>query len=61
MMKMKRICVYCGAARGADPAYAAMARDLGYKLAEEGIELVYGGGKVGLMGVVADAVLEKGG
>lgn len=58
---LKRICVYCGAAPGFAPEFAAMAKELGHALAERKIELVYGGGKVGLMGIVADAVLEKGG
>ncbi|WP_413558643.1 TIGR00730 family Rossman fold protein [Bdellovibrio sp. HCB209] len=60
-MKIKRICVYCGANAGNHPEYAKVAKDLGHLLAEHGIELVYGGGKVGLMGTIADAVLEKGG
>ena len=58
---MERICVYCGASRGRDPAYAEAARAMGRALAERGIELVTGGGRVGLMGVVADAALEAGG
>jgi hypothetical protein len=60
-MKLRRVCVYCGAARGHDPRFATVAQKLGYALAAKNIELVYGGGKVGLMGVLADAVLEKGG
>ena len=55
------ICVFCGAAGGRSPAYAAAARDLGGLLAKRGIGLVFGGGKVGLMGELADAVLEAGG
>jgi len=58
--EMKRVCVFCGANAGADPAYAAAARDLGHAVAARGLGLVYGGGKVGLMGVVADAALEAG-
>lgn len=58
---MKRIAVYCGSHQGARPEYAAAARGLGVRLARERIELVYGGGRVGLMGIVADAVLEYGG
>ena len=58
---MKSICVYCGSNAGNDPAYAALARALGTRLASDGIALVYGGGNVGLMGIVADAVLEQGG
>ena len=58
---MKTLCVYCGSNAGNDPAYAALARTLGARLAIDGIALVYGGGNVGLMGIVADAVLEHGG
>jgi uncharacterized protein (TIGR00730 family) len=58
---MRRICVFCGAAPGNDPRYAAAAVDLGRALATRSIELVTGGGKVGLMGVVADASLAAGG
>jgi len=58
---MKTICVYCGSNSGSDPAYAAQAKALGARLAAENIALVYGGGNVGLMGVVADAVLANGG
>jgi uncharacterized protein (TIGR00730 family) len=58
---MKRIAVYCGSSPGQRPEYAAAARALGALLAREGIELVYGGGMVGLMGILADAVLEQGG
>jgi len=58
---MKRIAVYCGSQRGARPEYAAAAAALGALLGREKIELVYGGGMVGLMGVLADAVLQHGG
>jgi hypothetical protein len=58
---MKRIAVYCGSNKGALPEYAAAAQELGALLAREKIELVYGGGMLGLMGCVADAVLEHGG
>ena len=58
---MKRIAVYCGSNKGARPEYAAAAQELGTLLAREKIELVYGGGMVGLMGIVADAVLQHGG
>ena len=54
---MRRICVFCGAAAGNDPRYATAAGELGRALAARSIELVTGGGKVGLMGVVADATL----
>jgi uncharacterized protein (TIGR00730 family) len=56
-----RICVFCGSSAGRSPAYAAAARDLGAHLARRGIGLVYGGGNVGLMGIVADAVVAEGG
>ncbi|MEO5628173.1 MAG: TIGR00730 family Rossman fold protein [Thermomonas sp.] len=58
---MKTICVYCGSNTGRDPAYAAQAGVLGQRLATDGIALVYGGGNVGLMGIIADAVLAGGG
>ena len=55
------VCVYCGAHTGRDPAYTAAAALLGRTLAERGIGIVFGGGRVGLMGVVADAALAAGG
>jgi uncharacterized protein (TIGR00730 family) len=55
------ICVYCGSRHGADPAYTAAARALGTAIGQRGWQLVYGGGKVGLMGEVADATLAAGG
>ena len=58
---MKRICVFCGSSPGTRPEYVDIARQLGHLLAERGIGLVYGGGRVGLMGKVAEAVLEKNG
>jgi uncharacterized protein (TIGR00730 family) len=58
---MKRIAVYCGSNKGTRPEYATAARALGTLLAREKIDLVYGGGMVGLMGIVADAVLKHGG
>ena len=58
---MKTICVYCGSNAGSDPAYAAQAKAVGARLAQDDIALVYGGGNVGLMGIVADAVLDNGG
>ncbi|MBT8083473.1 MAG: TIGR00730 family Rossman fold protein [Gammaproteobacteria bacterium] len=58
---MKRICVYCGSNRGNKPAYADAARELGGVLVRHELELVYGGADKGLMGVIADAVLEQGG
>lgn len=59
--EIKRIVVYCGANVGNNPAYRAAAESVGRALAEQGIGLVYGGGGVGLMGVVADAALAAGG
>jgi uncharacterized protein (TIGR00730 family) len=58
---MKRVCVFCGSSVGAKPAYAEAAREMGRLIAKKGIGLVYGGGNVGLMGVIADAALEAGG
>ncbi|NDW09577.1 TIGR00730 family Rossman fold protein [Dysgonomonas sp. 520] len=58
---MKRITVFCGSNNGADPEYKAQAYKLGQILAQNSIELVYGGAYVGLMGAVADGVLEWGG
>lgn len=58
---MKRLAVYCGSNSGNNPAFAESARALGHRMAERGIGLVYGGGRLGLMGTVADAVLEAGG
>jgi hypothetical protein len=58
---VKRLAVYCGSSLGSDPAFAEIARATGVEMARRGIGLVYGGGHRGLMGVVADAVLEGGG
>src|SRR6516162_2018903 len=58
---MKRIAVYCGSNKGVRPEYAAAAHELGALLAREKIELVYGGGRIGLMGIVADAALKHDG
>jgi uncharacterized protein (TIGR00730 family) len=60
-MKLQNICVFCGSSVGARSEYAEAARQLGKLLAAVGIGLVFGGGKVGLMGVLADAVLVNGG
>ena len=57
----QRLCVFCGSSHGSNPAYAEAAKNLGAELARRGIALVYGGGNVGLMGVVADGVLAAGG
>ena len=58
---MKRVAVYCGSATPADPVYIESARNVGRSLAERGIGIVYGGGKLGLMGAVADSALAAGG
>ena len=58
---MKRICVFCGSRSGVSRVYEEGARWLAQALVEEGLTLVYGGGRVGLMGVLADAVLDFGG
>src|SRR5690606_17874217 len=60
-MTLRSICVFCGASPGANPVYAEAAAALGRELAQRGMTLVYGGGEVGLMGVVADAALAAGG
>lgn len=54
---LRSVAVFCGSRRGADPAFAAAAEALGHGLAAAGLKLVYGGGRIGLMGVVADAAL----
>ena len=58
---MKRVCIYCGSSPGALPDYATAARQCGTLLARRGLAVVYGGGNVGLMGIVADAALAAGG
>jgi hypothetical protein len=58
---MKRVCVFCGSSAGIRPVYREAAQAMGNALARRGIELVFGGGRVGLMGVLADAVLAAGG
>lgn len=60
-MSLRSVCVFCGSRVGINPVHAAAAADLGRLIAGRGITLVYGGGRVGLMGVVADAVLGAGG
>lgn len=60
-MKIRSLCVFCGSSGGNSPEYAASAAAFGRLAAERGIELVYGGGRVGLMGAVADACLAAGG
>jgi uncharacterized protein (TIGR00730 family) len=61
MAPIRSICVFCGASLGTDPRYAAEAAAVGSRLAERGIQLVFGGGRRGLMGALADAALGAGG
>jgi len=61
LRNLRRLAVYCGSASGTDPAFTHAARDLAAAMVERGVDLVYGGGRLGLMGTVADAVLEAGG
>jgi uncharacterized protein (TIGR00730 family) len=58
---LKRLAVYCGSATGTDPAFADATRATAAAMVSNGVELVYGGGRLGLMGLVADSVLELGG
>jgi uncharacterized protein (TIGR00730 family) len=58
---LQSVCVFCGSSPGIDPAYAQAARSLGRTLAEAEVRLVFGGGHVGLMGVISNAALEAGG
>jgi uncharacterized protein (TIGR00730 family) len=60
-MKIKSVAVFCGASMGGDPLFRQAAEDLGAGLAQQGQRLVYGGGGIGLMGVVANAALAAGG
>jgi uncharacterized protein (TIGR00730 family) len=61
MASIRRICVYCGSGPGSDPAFVAAARTFGRILGEQRIGLVFGGGSIGLMGAIANAVLDHGG
>jgi uncharacterized protein (TIGR00730 family) len=61
MHRIRRLCVYCGSAAGVDAAHREAARELGEGLAAAGVQLVYGGGRVGLMGILAEAALAAGG
>jgi uncharacterized protein (TIGR00730 family) len=61
MKNIGSLCVFCGSRFGNDPLYEQTARELGAVLADKGIRLIYGGGGMGLMGVVANAVMENGG
>ncbi|HEX6425467.1 MAG TPA: TIGR00730 family Rossman fold protein [Acidimicrobiales bacterium] len=60
-MDLRRVCVFCGSSVGVDPAYVGAARAMGEALAERGVDLVYGGAHVGLMGAMADACRRAGG
>ena len=61
MKSIKRLAVYCGSATGSQPMFAECARDTARAMVRQGVDLVYGGGRLGLMGIVADQVLELGG
>ncbi len=61
MSEITSVCVYCGSSNRGDPSHAQAARALGNILATEGIRLIYGGGRVGLMGILADSVIAGGG
>ena len=58
---IKSICVFCGSSDGSDPRYGQAARELGELIADKGITLVYGGGNVGTMGMLAEAAMKRGG
>lgn len=60
-MNIQSLCIFCGSKEGRNPVYAETAASIGRQLAERNIRLVYGGGSVGLMGVLADACLDSGG
>jgi hypothetical protein len=61
MSEIKSLCVYCGSSGNVDETFKKAAHDMGARMAAEGIRLVYGGGHVGLMGIIADAVMDNGG
>ena len=61
MNHIKRLAVYCGSAPGADPIFAECARATAKAMVEQDVDLVYGGGRLGLMGLIADSMLELGG
>ena len=61
MSKINAVCVYCGSSAGTEPAFGEAAGQFGKILAESGVRLVYGGGSVGLMGILANAVMAHGG
>ena len=58
---MIKVCVYCGSSSGKDPLYSETAIEMGKTLVKHGLDLVYGGGNIGIMGIVADSVLQSGG
>jgi predicted Rossmann-fold nucleotide-binding protein len=59
--EIMNVCVFCGSGIGSDTVYAEAARELGISLAQSSIQLIYGGGNVGLMGALADSVMQEGG
>ena len=61
MREIRSLCVYCGSSTGTNPQYAEAAVELGQMMADNDIELIYGGGAVGLMGLIADTVIDAGG
>jgi uncharacterized protein (TIGR00730 family) len=61
MAEIKSLCLYCGSSTGHNAAYREAATELGTKIAERGVRLIYGGGQIGLMGIAADAALAAGG
>ena len=61
MSKIRSVCVFCGSSSKGDPSHADAARHLGRVFARENVQLVYGGGRVGIMGILADAVIDNGG
>lgn len=61
MAEIKSLCVYCGSSGDVRESHRAAAKELGMRIAESGIRLIFGGGRIGLMGIVADAVLAAGG
>jgi len=60
-MSLRRVCVFCGSSSGTRPEFGVVAQRLAHELVDRGITLVYGGGRVGLMGLLADSVLQRGG
>ncbi|HNU88348.1 MAG TPA: LOG family protein, partial [Ferruginibacter sp.] len=60
-MQIKALAVFCGSKSGNNPLFEKQAKELGYLLAEKNITLIYGGGNAGIMGIISNATLEKGG